>query len=294
MAGKTATITAEVAKSLGIESEVAAGGVSALGDAAGTAADEVSALEVAITGVLAVANRQQALARFRKDLKKSLTDPSKDATYQMLSTWQSAYSTFEDGSLAQARFVKNNYKAMAESIQNSNLSDKAKAQLLAPLKEARDEAILLIAELDGLNGTQVTIGMHYLYTGGTPTGPYAPKPKKPAREVVRADGGAVWGPGTGTSDSIPAMLSNGEYVVRAAAAQAIGYDQLDRLNRADTLPPLVSAPPITLPASPAGRDAPLVGTLIMQPTGQVDIELALAREARRQDRDRRTRHASAR
>lgn len=32
-----------------------------------------------------------------------------------------------------------------------------------------------------------------------------------------ADGGHVAGPGTGTSDSIPAMLSNGEYVVNASA-----------------------------------------------------------------------------
>ena len=34
-----------------------------------------------------------------------------------------------------------------------------------------------------------------------------------------ASGGKVYGSGTGTSDSIPAMLSNGEYVVNAAAAK---------------------------------------------------------------------------
>jgi len=45
-----------------------------------------------------------------------------------------------------------------------------------------------------------------------------------------AQGGKVEGPGTGTSDSIPAMLSNGEYVINAAAAQAIGYDTLDQIN----------------------------------------------------------------
>ena len=44
-------------------------------------------------------------------------------------------------------------------------------------------------------------------------------------------GGPVSGPGTGTSDSIPAMLSNGEYVINAASAANIGYDNLDRLNR---------------------------------------------------------------
>jgi TP901 family phage tail tape measure protein len=44
-------------------------------------------------------------------------------------------------------------------------------------------------------------------------------------------GGGVYGPGTGTSDSIPAMLSNGEYVIRASAVQAIGTPMLDRINK---------------------------------------------------------------
>ena len=49
--------------------------------------------------------------------------------------------------------------------------------------------------------------------------------------VKKAAGGYISGPGTGTSDSIPAMLSNGEYVVNAASAQAFGYGNLDRINK---------------------------------------------------------------
>ena len=45
-----------------------------------------------------------------------------------------------------------------------------------------------------------------------------------------AEGGRVTGPGTPTSDSIPAYLSDGEYVIRTAAAREIGYDNLDQLN----------------------------------------------------------------
>ncbi len=37
-----------------------------------------------------------------------------------------------------------------------------------------------------------------------------------------AKGGPVWGPGTGTSDDIPAMLSNGEHVITAREVQAMG------------------------------------------------------------------------
>ena len=59
---------------------------------------------------------------------------------------------------------------------------------------------------------------HYTYTT------YKPKLK---------EGGPIYGPGTSTSDSIPAMLSNGEYVIRANAVKTIGTDVLDRLNHAD-------------------------------------------------------------
>ena len=44
------------------------------------------------------------------------------------------------------------------------------------------------------------------------------------------NGGGVNGPGTGTSDSIPAYLSNGEYVVKASAVQQYGKDFFDGLN----------------------------------------------------------------
>ena len=43
-------------------------------------------------------------------------------------------------------------------------------------------------------------------------------------------GGNVRGPGTGTSDSIPAMLSNGEYVIRASSVAKYGAGTFDALN----------------------------------------------------------------
>ena len=45
-----------------------------------------------------------------------------------------------------------------------------------------------------------------------------------------AGGGLITGPGGPTSDQIPAMLSNGEFVVTAAAAKAFGADRLQALN----------------------------------------------------------------
>lgn len=45
-----------------------------------------------------------------------------------------------------------------------------------------------------------------------------------------ATGGRVRGPGTGTSDSIMARLSNGEFVMRAAAVRAYGPALLEKMN----------------------------------------------------------------
>jgi hypothetical protein len=46
----------------------------------------------------------------------------------------------------------------------------------------------------------------------------------------KADGGYISGRGTSRSDSIPAMLSNGEFVVNAAAVRKIGRNNLEAIN----------------------------------------------------------------
>lgn len=72
-----------------------------------------------------------------------------------------------------------------------------------------------------------------------------PKPTGPGSSVgggggggfrFLATGGKVLGPGTGTSDSIPALLSNGEYVVKASSVRNLGVDFLDFLNKTGQLP----------------------------------------------------------
>ena len=48
------------------------------------------------------------------------------------------------------------------------------------------------------------------------------KDLRAAKATGAATGGYITGPGTGTSDSIPAMLSNGEYVIRSSAVDRVG------------------------------------------------------------------------
>jgi hypothetical protein len=61
---------------------------------------------------------------------------------------------------------------------------------------------------------------------------------KNSKGIPRADGGLVTGTGTSTSDSIHAMLSNGEFVIRAEAVRKLGLGILDHINRIGRLPAL--------------------------------------------------------
>ena len=45
------------------------------------------------------------------------------------------------------------------------------------------------------------------------------------------DDGEVEGPGTGTSDSIPALLSDGEFVFTAKSVKHIGVDKLRKMMK---------------------------------------------------------------
>jgi len=78
-----------------------------------------------------------------------------------------------------------------------------------------------------------------------------------------ASGGLISGPGTGTSDSILARVSNGEYMMSAAAVGAYGTDLLDQMNSL-SLPafaaggPVVSIPKlgqVSSSSGSAGNDA---------------------------------------
>jgi TP901 family phage tail tape measure protein len=51
-----------------------------------------------------------------------------------------------------------------------------------------------------------------------------------------ADGGLITGPGTGTSDSIPILASNREFMIKEKSASSIGLDHLNYMNEHGELP----------------------------------------------------------
>lgn len=198
-----------------------AGEVAGAGEAAKAATPKVTALASAMGLLDNTVSRQQALASFKESLRTFVAEPSMDAAYQVIQNFDQAYDSFKEGGKRQAQFVVDNYDEMVETIKTSGLSESAQSELIRPLKDAYAEAQ---KTLDALRlivarkwSTDVVINR--ILSGSLPVfGDGA------------AMGGFISGPGTGTSDSIPARLSNGEYVIRAAAVKSVGRGFLDSVN----------------------------------------------------------------
>lgn len=86
---------------------------------------------------------------------------------------------------------------------------------------------------------------------------YITTPAQRAPIASYATGGWVSGPGTGTSDSIAARLSNGEFVMREAAASRFG-SVLDYMNDNLRLPPM---PANAVPIATGGGDGAMLAEL---------------------------------
>lgn len=104
--------------------------------------------------------------------------------------------------------------------------------------EGKPEVDALADSIRALQSRTVTVTTQFVTTGsnqGEHIG-YGTIPK--------ATGGRIYGPGTGTSDSIPAWLSNGEHVIRAAAVnkldRTVGPNFLNVLNATGDLDRAVS------------------------------------------------------
>ena len=88
-----------------------------------------------------------------------------------------------------------------------------------------------------------------------------------------ASGGQVVGPGSGTSDSIPARLSNGEYVIRAEAVRAYSPGFLESINRM-ILPRFANVPGISISRPDTHfSDGGLVSPVKDKSSGNIKVEI---------------------
>lgn len=137
-------------------------------------------------------------------------ESSRNMSSQMNGLFTNAFSGMED---ALTQFVKSGKLSFAD------LADSIISDLI------RMSARAAISPLANMLGS--AIGS---WIGGGSLGSANMVDNGQALGSMFATGGHVTGPGSGTSDSIPAWLSNGEYVINAAAVQRYGKGTFDQLN----------------------------------------------------------------
>lgn len=109
------------------------------------------------------------------------------------------------------------------------IKTKVSVETDAALQSVSTFATKAKARLDSIPKDIVT--RHTTYERVVSSGsPYVPGGFS-ANPTHKATGGFISGPGTSTSDSIPAMLSDGEYVIQASTVSRYGVDFFNNLNQ---------------------------------------------------------------
>lgn len=162
---------------------------------------------------------------------------------------------------------------LTAAMANSKMDSQTRALLLEPfqaliddLAEAGVDVTGLQAKLDALKSKTITVTTEYRFIGGD------------KKSFYEADGGRITGAGFGTprgSDSVPAMLTPGEFVIRRSAVQRFGADFFSQLNRG--INPLAGM----APTASSGGGGFNVGTINVTAAPGEKAEQSLPRALRR-------------
>lgn len=190
--------------------------------------------------------------------------------------------------IASAQSELEKAKASAEALK-AQIEELSKAKVTPEMSTADREKLLAdIQALAKTLGTMLTIPVTPVVTAPSDV------PAAPAYTDVPqfATGGLVRGPGTGTSDSIWARLSNGEGVINAMAVRHYGAGLIHQLNNRSlprfaeggVLGGLPSIPPLNV-SPPAAASFPNLGLLEISVGGAPPIrtyaEPSMAEQLRR-------------
>lgn len=165
-----------------------------------------------------LALKGQTLAEFAEQYKTTLAEASQAEIQQLSVADQWAKKTQEYCT----QVGQSMGSAMADFIKGNKSASQALADFVRGLI---NNAISILSEW---------LGVFAIYSA-FPTWASGMTPADMANKTVfgiqkKATGGYITGAGTGTSDSIPAMLSNGEYVLRSSAVDRIGIGTLNAMN----------------------------------------------------------------
>jgi hypothetical protein len=212
-----------------------------LKDKAAAAKQEIAALTEITKQWQGLADRDSAtdalaagyedLAEAVKKNKGSLegsTDAARDARSAFRDSMGdiAAYAETFKNPAAKAKALKDKLDEAKDRLGSMGLSDGEIARITKPYQRLADEASKAAAAQDKID-RDIRISITTTYGSNSST--YKSQVPKQGRPT--ATGGYITGPGTGTSDSIPLRVSNGEYVVRAASVDKYGVDFLDAVNR---------------------------------------------------------------
>ncbi|WP_148045020.1 phage tail length tape measure family protein [Nocardioides marmorisolisilvae] len=224
--------------------------------ATGTYVSEVDKANTSIQKLIASENKRHnallgqfndatALAQQLRDARKEAADgartldinteaglKNRDALGQLAGQWNSSANAVKNAKGAYTGF-RDDFIKIAESMGATKGEAKKLADQLIQIptnkainvdtpgmREAREQARLL--KLD-LLAAQVA-GRNIVIAQG------ARNRSELQDRINKAGGGSIFGPGTATSDSIPAWLSNGEFVQRAAAVDYYGLPFMKAIN----------------------------------------------------------------
>jgi hypothetical protein len=266
-----------------------------LGDAVGEAGDEAgdAALEFAtLNGFLsdtrALLNYEEALDRLRVGLKengKTFDENTEKgrANYENLLNFaeMTAVAAETQGTLSdKAAFAQGALDSLGQMMERTNMSPEQRAKLLEPFQALIDDLAAagvnvdaVQAKLDALKDKTVTVTVYTQH-------------KSDGREDAYggySTGGLITGPGGPRDDMVPARLSNGEFVVQAAAVKKFGVQFLSMLNAGRMPASLMSEAPGPSRPMPArsGGGLTINGGITVTQVGGEPAERSLPRALRR-------------
>lgn len=107
----------------------------------------------------------------------------------------------------------------------NNVPNGKDVKITANTDDATNKIQMVRNDLVTLGDKTIRVTMNYVSTGE-----HIASGGGGGTSTKYATGGLISGPGTGTSDSIAALVSNGEYVMKASTVEALGVGFLDMLN----------------------------------------------------------------
>jgi len=214
-----------------------------LGEEIGTAGDELAGFKDIMSQVDALTNFQDAMgdakvavSDYNSTLSHSPTqvDAVRDSLLEMIGkAGEAALAT--DNMSERANIADQTLGYLTTALSRTEMPPSTRQMLMDAFTEIavsiglpRDQVALLQAQIDALKNKTITITVQTVNAGSAGGQNYGGKDVPDGSGS--AMGGLIRGAGTSTSDSIPRMLSNGEFVIRAASVRKFGAAFFRQLN----------------------------------------------------------------